>query len=254
MLKPRMENMNIKLGRDKFFTLLRNEALLVKRKRSFHRTTHSNHWFRKHPNRIKGKVFSKPEQVWVSDITYVKTEEGHLYLSLITDLYSKKIMGYNLSDNLKTEGCLAALRMALNERKFTNRRLIHHSDRGIQYCSDEYTNLLTRNKIKISMTQSYDPYENAVAERVNGILKDEFSIGEGFLSFTQAQKEISYAIEIYNNIRLHTSCAYLTPAHAHIFGNYRMRSWRRLSTNKHISTKEKRSKKENFITNNLNFN
>ena len=236
--------MNIKLGRDKFFNMMRENRMLVHRRRRFHKTTNSNHRFRKHPNLIKGNVYNKSEQVWVSDLTYIKTQKGHLFLALTTDLYSKKIMGHHLADNTRVESTTKALRMALRKRQFKNRRLIHHSDRAFQYCSDEYTGLLSDNKIKISMTEKYDPYENAVAERVNGILKDEFAIGDGFVSEKQARREINNAIRVYNTKRPHISCEYSTPEFAHTNQKHKPKSWSWLLTNKHILTKEKRSKKE----------
>jgi len=254
MIKPKLKKYNIKIGRDRLFDIARTNDLLIARKKNFHKTTNSNHRFYKYPNLIKELVVTQPEQVWVSDITYIKTEQGFEYLSLITDLYSKQIMGYYLSDNLKTENTLKALELAIKNRKYPNRSLIHHSDRGFQYCSEAYTNKLISNGIQISMTQSYDPYENAVAERVNGILKDEFSIADGFINHAQAVQEIKRSIEIYNTHRLHISCDYLTPSQAHAFGKYKLKKWGRLSTNKHILTKEKRSKKENNTTNNSNFN
>lgn len=254
LIKPQLEKMNIKLGRDKFFDMMRENRMLIQRKRRFHKTTNSNHRFRKHPNLIKGKVFNKAEQVWVSDLTYIKFQNGHLFLALTTDLYSKKIMGYHLADNTKTESTTAALRMALKNRKYKNRKLIHHSDRAFQYCSDEYTKLLSDNKIKISMTEKYDPYENAVAERVNGILKDEFEIDEGFVSEPQARKEIKNAITVYNSKRPHISCDYSTPDFAHTHQKHKPKSYSWLSTNKHILTKEKRSKKEKTTSNNAIFN
>lgn len=254
MIKPELNAIDIKMGRDKLFTILRDNKMLVKKKKNFHKTTDSNHHFRKHPNLIKGMRVTKPEQVWVSDITYIKTEAGHEYLSLVTDMYSKRIMGYHLSDSLKTEGTLQALKMAIKSRKYPGRKLIHHSDRGFQYCSDAYTNMVEANGIKISMTQSYDPYENAVAERVNGILKDEFEIGDGFVNHLQAVKEIKRSIETYNSKRLHTSCEMMTPDQAHRLGRYQLKSWSRLSTNKQILTKEKSTKKENITTTNINFN
>ena len=254
LIKPSLEKMQIKMGRDKFFETMRENRMLIQRKRRFHKTTNSNHRFRKHPNLIKGNVYNKSEQVWVSDITYIKTEKGYLYLSLITDLYSKKIMGYNLSDNMKVESTIKALKMALAQRQFKSRELIHHSDRGFQYCSDEYTGLLSANKIKISMTQSYDPYENAAAERVNGILKDEFEIGEGFVNEPLAQREINNAIKVYNAKRPHMSCDYFTPNFAHKHQKHKPKFYSRLLTNKHISTKEKRSKKEKPTYNSINFN
>jgi putative transposase len=254
LIQPALDTMNIKIGRDKFFDLLREHRMLIQRKRRFHKTTNSNHRFRKHPNLIKGNVYNRSEQVWVSDLTYIKTEKGYLYLSLITDLYSKKIMGYNLADNTRVESTTKALRMALLRRKYKTRELIHHSDRGFQYCSDEYTDLLTKNNIKISMTQSYDPYENAAAERVNGILKDEFEIGEGFISEPQARREINNAINIYNTKRPHMSCDYLTPNKAHLAQLHKPKRWSRFLTNKQNSTKEKRSKKEKATLNSINFN
>ena len=225
MIKKDMTNNNIKIGRDKLFTFLRHEKMLVKKKKNFTKTTNSFHRFRKHKNLIKGLDVTAPEQVWVSDITYIKTEAGHEYLSLITDYYSKKIVGYHLADNLKTESSLKALEMAIKSRKYPDRKLIHHSDRGFQYCSDDYIAILTNNNIQPSMTEVYDPYENAIAERVNGILKDEFDIGEGFVNHLQAVKEIKYAIETYNTFRPHLSCEKLTPQQAHDFGTYKLKKW-----------------------------
>jgi putative transposase len=225
LIKNDLNNNNIKMGRDKFFNFLRHENLLVKKKKNFTKTTNSFHRFRKHKNLIKDLDVNTPEQVWVSDITYIKTEQGHKYLSLITDYYSKKIVGYNLADNLKTESTLKALKMALKSRIYPTRELIHHSDRGFQYCSDTYIETLAKNNIKPSMTEAYDPYENAVAERVNGILKDEFDIGEGFINQNQAAKEIKYAIQTYNTFRPHLSCEKLTPEKAHEIGTYKLKKW-----------------------------
>jgi len=253
MIKPSLDKMQIKLGRDRFYSVMRDHAMLIRRKKNFIKTTNSNHRFRKHPNLIKGNVYNKAEQVWVSDITYIKTEQGYLYLSLVTDLYSKRIMGYNLSDNMKVESSAIALRMAIANRVYPSRTLIHHSDRGFQYCADNYTKLLEDNNIKISMAQSYDPYENAVAERVNGILKGEFDIADGFVNEAQAQREIKNVIKIYNNKRPHISCDYVTPVLAHIQQKHKPKFYSRLLTNKHILTKEKRSKKEKATQNSINF-
>jgi putative transposase len=225
MIKKDLTKNDIKLGRDKLFTFLRHEKMLVKKKKNFTKTTNSFHRFHKHKNLIKGLEVTAPEQVWVSDITYIKTELGHEYLSLITDYYSKKIVGYYLADNLKTQSSLKALEMAIKSRKYPNRGLIHHSDRGFQYCSDDYIAMLSNNNIQPSMTEVYDPYENAIAERVNGILKDEFDIGEGFINHLQAVKEIKYAIETYNTFRPHFSCEKLTPQQAHEFGKYKLKKW-----------------------------
>ena len=167
MIKNDMAKNNVNMGRDKLFTFLRQEKMLVKKKKNYTKTTDSFHRFRKHKNLIKDIEVNAPEQVWVSDITYIKTELGHTYLSLITDYYSKKIVGYHLADNLKTESSLIALKMAIKSRQYPDRKLIHHSDRGFQYCSDDYIAMLTDNNIQPSMTEVYDPYENAIAERVN---------------------------------------------------------------------------------------
>ena len=225
MIKKDMTTKNIKLGRDKLFTFLRHEKMLVKKKKNFTKTTNSFHRFRKHKNLVKGMEVSAPEQVWVSDITYIKTNSGHEYLSLITDYYSKKIVGYHLADNLKTASTIKALEMAIKSRKYPERSLIHHSDRGFQYCSDDYIKMLSDNHIQPSMTEEYDPYENAIAERVNGILKDEFDIAVGFINHLQAVKEIKYAIETYNTFRPHFSCEMMTPQQAHDFGTYKLKKW-----------------------------
>ena len=225
LIKDEFKKQNIKMGRDKFLTFLRQENLLVKKKKNYTKTTNSLHRFHKHKNLIKDLEVTTPEQVWVSDITYIKTQDGHHYLSLITDYYSKKIVGYYLADNLKVESTLKALNMAIKARKYPHRELIHHSDRGLQYCSDIYIDTLTKNNIKPSMTEAYDPYENAVAERVNGILKDEFDIGEGFINHKQAAKEIKYAIHTYNTFRPHLSCEKLTPEKAHEIGTYKLKKW-----------------------------
>ena len=225
MIKNDMAKNNVNMGRDKLFTFLRQEKMLVKKKKNYTKTTDSFHRFHKYKNLIKDIEVNAPEQVWVSDITYIKTELGHTYLSLITDYYSKKIVGYHLADNLKTESSLIALKMAIKSRQYPDRKLIHHSDRGFQYCSDDYIAMLTDNNIQPSMTEVYDPYENAIAERVNGILKDEFDIGEGFVNLQQASKEIKYAIETYNTFRPHFSCQMLTPQQAHNFGSYTLKKW-----------------------------
>ena len=163
----------LKIGRDKFFDILRANHLLIQPKRSYHVTTNSHHRFRKHENLILDTVINRPEQVWVSDITYIGKRERPCYLSLVTDAYSKKIMGYYVADNLNTESSLNALQMAVKSRKDKGLGLIHHSDRGLQYCADDYQRVLNKNEIKCSMTNNGDPYENAVAERVNGILKQD---------------------------------------------------------------------------------
>jgi putative transposase len=166
----------LKVGRDKLFKILKANGLLIKPKKKYHITTNSHHRFRKHKNQIKEMEFIRPEQVWVSDITYIGNRKNPSYLALITDAYSKKIMGYNVSDSLNVKGSLFALEMALKNRVYKNDPIIHHSDRGLQYCSNEYQQILDKNDIRPSMTEQYDPYENAIAERINGVLKQEFAV------------------------------------------------------------------------------
>ena len=200
-----------KIGRDKFFKILRENGLLIKRKRSFTRTTDSNHPYWKYKNEIKDLKITRKNQVWVSDITYIRTMEGFRYLSLITDLYSRKIVGYKLSKSLSIEGCMEALKRALKLREDKSEPLYHHSDRGIQYCCYEYTGLLQREGITISMTEVDHCYENAYAERVNGILKQEYGLDDTFKNEEQAIKAVKEAIWLYNSDRLHTSLDFKTP-------------------------------------------
>jgi len=225
LLQEDFRKAGIKIGRDKFFDFLRASFLLVKRKKNRIITTRSYKRFRAHPNLIKDKLIRKPEQVWVSDITYVHCKGGPLYLHLVTDAYSKKIMGYHVSEDLKTQSTLKALRMALSNRQYPGRALTHHSDRGFQYTSEDYIKELKKNKIKVSMTTKYDPYENAIAERVNGILKDEFEISDRRLSKSDARRNINHALQTYNRKRPHLSCEYLTPEQAHRYGKYKLKKW-----------------------------
>ena len=167
---------SMRLGRDKLFDILRANHLLIQPKCSYHVTTNSHHRFKKHQNLILGLEINRPNQVWVSDITYIGKREKPCYLSLVTDAYSKKIMGYYVANNMNTESSVKALNMAIKQRKNNKTPLIHHSDRGLQYCANAYQNTLNKNGIWPSMTQNSDPYENAVAERINGILKQEFMI------------------------------------------------------------------------------
>jgi len=223
----------IDVGRDKFHNILKDLCLLVPRKKMFFRTTQSNHLYNKRSNLVKGMKLNKPEQLWVSDITYLKTANGSMYLSLITDAYSKKIMGYEVSDNLKAESSKKALLMAIKNRKYPKRKLIHHSDRGIQYCCPEYTDVLDDNKIKISMTQQYDPYENAIAERINGILKQEFDISNNRLHKDEVKRVTINSINIYNNFRPHFSCNLMTPQQAHLNGKFKYKKWGNFSITEH---------------------
>lgn len=211
------------MGRDAFFELLRETGLLVRRKRYRARTTFSCHRFRKYPDLIKDLVPGRPEQLWVSDITYIRIRQDFAYLSLITDAYSRKIIGFSISHDLSTDSCLKALRMALATR-LTGRPLIHHSDRGTQYCSKAYTELLKRKGIDISMTQSGNPRDNAIAERVNGILKMEL-LKESYDSINIADQSVKQAISIYNTLRPHSSLDMTTPEKAHEMTGPIRRRW-----------------------------
>ena len=205
----------LKIGRDKFIDILRANHLLIIPKRSYHITTNSHHRFRKYKNQRLDLQINKPEQVWVSDITYIGKREKPCYLSLITDAYSKKIVGYNVSDNLNTQSSLVALKLALKQRKNKEIPLIHHSDRGLQYCANEYQKLLSKNQIQPSMTQNSDPYENAVAERINGILKQEFYIDKYNKDLPIMKQIIKETIDLYNGKRPHMSNHMLTPHQMH---------------------------------------
>lgn len=214
LIKPELTHLKIGIGRDKFFEILRKNKMLVKRKKKYVYTTNSFHRFHKYKNKFKGKLLTGPNQAWVSDLTYLKTKEGFMYLFLITDAYSRKIIGWSLSDNMGIESALKALKMALRQCKHT-KGVIHHSDRGIQYCSREYTELLLKHHMDISMTEENHCYENAIAERVNGILKDEFYLDEEFTSKKALMKAAKEAINIYNCDRPHWSLSLSTPQHVH---------------------------------------
>ena len=213
LLKDQLHANHLKVGRDKLFYFLRSEHMLVKRRKSYTKTTMSKHWLHKHPNLVKGNIFKEPERLWVSDITYLKTKEGNSYLSLITDAYSRKIMGHHLSNDLRTEGVVEALKMAIKKRIYTH-PLIHHSDRGLQYCSQEYQLELASHHIQPSMTDGYDCYQNALAERINGILKEEFLL-QTYNTLEDARKVIKQSIDIYNSKRPHLSLQFKTPDFIH---------------------------------------
>jgi len=204
----------ISIGRDSFFALLKKNNLLIKRKKRYAVTTDSNHPYKKWSDLVKGLQIQAPEQVWVSDITYLRTTGNFIYLSLITDAYSRKIVGYHLSQNLKAQGCLISLNKAIKAR-VTNNPLIHHSDRGIQYCCEPYVSTLQENNITISMTQDGSPYDNAMAERVNGILKAELNLEKIFNSYSDAVAVVHHAVDVYNRLRPHMSISNLTPNQAH---------------------------------------
>lgn len=214
----------IRIGRDAFFELLREQKLLVrKRKCRKPRTTFSYSWMHRYPNLAKGFIPTGPNQLWVSDITYIRIGDGFGYLSLITDAYSRKIIGFCLCRDLSARGCVLALKMALRDNP-ERKDLIHHSDRGRQYYSAQYVGLLTPS-IRISMTENSDPLENAIAERVNGILKDEL-LEQRFDSFSEAVRSVATAISTYNTLRPHSSIDMLTPAVAHTLSGPLKRRWK----------------------------
>src|SRR5262245_7484698 len=215
MLNERLKDEGLEVGRDRLFELLRTRNLLIRRRRSARQTTDSRHRLNKYRNLIRDLEITRPNQIYVSDITYLETLEGFCYLALVTDSYSRKIVGYDVSRSLSLEGSLRALQMALGALSGPL-ELIHHSDRGLQYCSHAYVQLLTKNGVQISMTEERHVYENAKAERVNGILKTEFLLGETINSFALAQQQVKDAIKIYNEERLHLSLNYQTPAMRHV--------------------------------------
>jgi len=217
MLGSAFSGAKIKLGRDGLFNILRQERLLVQPQRAYHKTTNSHHRFRRHPNLLKegpGQVrATRPEQVWVADITYLPTAGKFVYLSLVTDAYSRKIVGYHVHASLQTEEVSEALKMALRARQ-RKTPLIHHSDRGIQYCSTYYQEIHRRHELTCSMTDGYDCYQNALAERINGILKGEFLLNRP-ADLKQASKMVAQSVRIYNQERPHTALQYKTPDAVH---------------------------------------
>lgn len=213
---PGLERNNIKFGRDRLFKLLKDQALLIKPRRKYTQTTMSKHWLRKYPNLVKETTVTGPEQVWVSDITYIKTDEGNCYLNMVTDAYSRKIMGYAIAPGMDTASMIGAYEMALKNRRHPDRSLIHHSDRGLQYCSAEYVNLSYQNNVRISMTEHGDPYENALAERMNRTIKEEFGLAGPLSSKQQAFQLIREATQLYNDYRPHLSLKMKTPNNVHL--------------------------------------
>lgn len=207
----------LRVGRDRLFSLLRAQRMLIAPKRAYHKTTHSHHRFRKHPNLLKPgesrTIATRPEHIWVADITYLPVLQGEAYVSLVTDAYSRKIVGHCVHDNLKAESVGAAYRQALKQRRGTG-ELIHHSDRGIQYCSASYQALHAQHGVRCSMTDGYDCYQNALAERVNGILKNEFLLRKP-KDIEEAKAIVAQSIRIYNQRRPHLSLQYKTPDEVH---------------------------------------
>lgn len=240
MLQDFMQEHQIKMGRDKFFDLLSMYGLLVKKRKRRVHTTNSFHWLKKYDNLIERFEADRQNQLWVSDITYWKVAGKYTYISLITDAYSRKIVGYQLWETLEAEGCIRALKKAISgllSRPDDCFELIHHSDRGIQYCSKEYTQMLKDNQIQISMTQNGDPLENAIAERVNGILKDEYLMEYQPKDIRQASQYLDQAVELYNNHRPHLSIDYHTPEQVHQTDIKTARAWKNYYPEKNNAVK-----------------
>ena len=238
-LKDEFINADIKIGRDKFYRFLRLNNLLIPKTKNYITTTNSNHMYKKYKNLVKDHVPTRPEQLWVSDITYIKTQNGHNYLALVTDAYSKQIMGYKLANHMRTSLCKEALAMAIKNRKYPDQKLIHHSDRGFQYCNPKYTEFAESNNITMSMTEQYDPYENAVAERINRTLKYEYGLKQTIKNTDLAQKMTQQAVYIYNNLRTHFSLNLRKPAEVHLNPNIKYKSYRKNNVNLPILTIQK---------------
>jgi putative transposase len=235
-LEKEFEKHRLSIGRDKFFTILRNNGLLIKHRNNKARTTQSYHFFNKYKNFVPyNYICTRANEVWVSDITYIwlQKERHFCYLSMITDMYSRKIVGYCVHENLSVEGCVIALKMALKQRVNNTEKLIHHSDRGVQYCCDTYVKLLQKNEVQISMTQTGDPKENAIAERVNKTIKGEFTTEQqiNYKDVEIAKSEVKNIIDYYNKKRPHRSVEMLTPNVAHQQTGELKRKWKTIYKN-----------------------
>jgi putative transposase len=249
-LMPLLSQHSLKVGRDYLFDLLEGHKLLIRQRKRKAITTDSRHWMRKYANQIKGMEIIRPEQVWVSDITYIRLNNQWGYLSLITDGYSRLIMGYSFRTDLAAQGCIDALNMALKARVYPELPLIHHSDRGSQYCCELYVQMLLDHHMTISMTQNGDPYENALAERVNGIIKNEFNLHECRTGFEVAQQRITDSIRAYNEQRPHSSCNFLTPQQAHHCQGELQKKWKNYPYKKQVPPH--RTRQMEFTGNALN--
>jgi putative transposase len=230
LLDPYLLEHQIKMGRDALFELLAAHRLLIKRRKRRAHTTLSFHWLRKYPNLIRDYTPIRPNQLWVSDITYWRLKEKFIYISLITDAYSHKIVGYQVDETLEAASTLGALKMALKDVIGSVEGLIHHSDRGIQYCSQHYVNLLQDNKIQISMTENGDPLENAVAERVNGIIKGEYLDCYQVDTIKEAIELLEQVVTLYNQERPHMSIGNFNPEQIHQTDQQSERLWKNYYT------------------------
>jgi transposase InsO family protein len=227
LLRSDLDSHQIRVGRDYLFDLLDEHKLLIRRRKRKVFTTDSRHWMRKYSNLTKALIITGPEQLWVSDITYIRMGNQWGYLSLVTDAYSHKIMGIGFRSDLSAQGCLEALQMAFDNRNYSQHPLIHHSDRGCQYCCKEYVDLLNAHHVAISMTERGDPYENALAERMNGIIKEEFNLYSSNESFEHTHQRIIRSITAYNEMRPHGSCQDLTPCQAHQKQGELKKTWKK---------------------------
>jgi transposase InsO family protein len=230
-IKDDLKNLSIKMGRDAFFTFARHHRFLVSKTKRCFITTDSKHFFYKSPNLIKNLVPTHSEQVFVNDITYIKLQDGYVYAALVTDLYSKKVMGYKMDDNMKVTLVKDALTMAINNCEHNRQSIIHHSDRGIQYCCPDYSEFAENKGMILSTTEKYDPYENAVAERINGILKYEFGLIKTIPSIDIANKMLKQAVKIYNSERRHCSLDMQTPVFAHTHQQHTYKSYKKQKPN-----------------------
>lgn len=238
-LQPKLMQNNIKMGRDAVNNLLRSRGMLIKKTKRFHITTDSKHFYYKSPNLLTYMDINHAEQVFVSDITYVKTDEGHAYLALVTDAYSRKIMGWSLENNMKVSMVKDALAMAHKNCTFKHESIIHHSDRGIQYCCPDYTHFTENKGFILSTTQQYDPYENAIAERINGILKYEFGLKNTLKSVEIAKKLTAQAVILYNNERMHLSLDFKKPQEVHLkYNEYQNKNYKKEKKNEQKSNKK----------------
>lgn len=234
-LTPLLAAHGIRIGRDQLFGLLERHKLLIRQRKRKVITTDSRHWMHKYANLVKEVTVNRPEQVWVSDITYIRMGAQWSYLSLVTDACSRKVMGYSLRSDMSAQGCTEALQMALDNRSYPAAPLIHHSDRGSQYCSAGYVKLLMDNGIAISMTENGDPYENALAERMNGIIKTEFNLYNSQQGLEQTHQLVADSIRAYNEQRPHGSCDFLTPQQAHHSQGTLVKRWKRYPA-KHVQS------------------
>lgn len=225
-IKPLLEEQGLKVGRDKVHKCLKDNDLLIKKKKRYVTTTDSHHRFRKYKNEIKSIEITRPEQVFVTDITYVKVGGKHAYLYLMTDAYSKKLMGWNIDFNMRVQEGKKMVDMAVSNRIYAG-SLYHHSDRGVQYCSPDYINYISARDMIPSMTEDLHVYENAIAERINGILKQEFGLNKGFVSIEEAKSEMVRIVNIYNSKRRHISLDYRTPNDVHLKPDIKIKSWKK---------------------------